>query len=259
MITDFISYAALAVFLYMSILFVIAVVQRDNSIADIGWGLGFVIVALLTFFLEQRLYARHILVTGLVVIWGMRLAIHIFLRHRGRGEDPRYAAWRKEWGKWVIVRSFFQVFMLQGLLLLAISYVVIVVNSSSGGGLSVLDICGLAIWIIGFLFEALGDFQLKQFLADEKNRGHIMSSGLWRYTRHPNYFGEATMWWGIFLIALSVPYGWSAVISPAVITFLLLRVSGVILLEKEFTDSEEFKEYKRSTSAFIPWFPKREK
>jgi len=255
----FLSYAALAVFVYMSILFVIAMFKRDNSIADIGWGLGFAIVALLTFFLEQGFTARHILVTALVVIWGMRLATHIYMRHRGKGEDPRYAAWRKEWGNWVIVKSFFQVFMLQGLLLLFISYVIIVVNSSSQEGLSVLDICGLAVWIIGFLFESIGDFQLKKFIADEQNRGRILTTGLWRYTRHPNYFGEATMWWGIFLIALSVPYGWSAIISPAVITFLLLRVSGVILLEKEFTDNEEFNEYKRKTSVFIPWLPKGEK
>ena len=257
--TTLLSYAALAVFCYMSILFVIAMFKRDNSIADIGWGLGFVIVALLTFFLEQGFTARHILVTVLVVIWGIRLSTHIYLRNRGKGEDPRYAAWRKKWGKWVVVRSYFQVFMLQGLLLLFIAYAIILVNSSSQAGLSILDICGLAIWIIGFLFESIGDLQLKRFISDEKNRGRILTTGLWRYTRHPNYFGEATMWWGIFLIALSVPYGWTAIISPAVITFLLLRVSGVILLEKEFTDNEEFKEYKRRTSAFIPWFPKAEK
>lgn len=257
--TIFLSYAALAVFCYMSILFVIALFKRDNSIADIGWGLGFVIVALLTFFLEQGFTARHILVTALVVIWGMRLSTHIYLRNRGKGEDPRYAAWRKKWGKWFVVRSFLQVFMLQGLLLLFIAFAIILVNSSSTGGLSILDICGLIVWIIGFLFESIGDYQLKRFIADEQNRGHILTTGLWRYTRHPNYFGEATMWWGIFLIALSVPYGWTAIISPAVITFLLLRVSGVILLEKEFTDNEEFNEYKRRTSAFIPWLPKGEK
>jgi steroid 5-alpha reductase family enzyme len=256
--TSFLPIAAVAVFFYMTILFVIAVFKKDNSIADIGWGLGFTIVALLTFFLQHGFTARHLLVTALVVIWGMRLAIHIYVRHRGRGEDPRYAAWRKEWGNWVHVRSFFQVFMLQGLLLLAISYVVILINSSSQKGLSFLDICGLVVWVIGFLFESIGDFQLKKFIGNEQNRGRILTTGLWRYTRHPNYFGEATMWWGIFLIALSVPYGWTAIISPAVITFLLLRVSGVILLEKEFTDNEEFKEYKRKTSAFIPWFPKGE-
>jgi len=254
--TTLLSYAALAVFCYMSILFVIAMFKRDNSIADIGWGLGFVVVALLTFFLEQGFTARHILVTVLVVIWGIRLSTHIYLRNRGKGEDPRYAVWRKKWGKWVVVRSYFQVFMLQGLLLLFIAYAIILVNSSSQAGLSILDICGLAIWIIGFLFESIGDLQLKRFISDEKNRDRILTTGLWRYTRHPNYFGEATMWWGIFLIALSVPYGWTAIISPAVITFLLLRVSGVILLEREFTDNEEFEEYKRRTSAFIPWFPK---
>ena len=125
----FLLYAAITVFIYMSILFVIAIIQRDNSLADIGWGLGFTIVALLTFFLDKGFTARHIVVTALVVIWGTRLTIHIFLRHRGKGEDPRYAAWRKEWGRWVLIRRLFQVFMLQGLILLFIVYVVIVVNS----------------------------------------------------------------------------------------------------------------------------------
>lgn len=253
----YILYSALTVFIYMILLFIISITKKDNSIADIGWGIGFILVAFLTFFLEPVFEIRHVLVTGLVLIWGLRLAIHILIRNKGKGEDYRYAKWRKEWGKYFLIRSFLQVFMLQGLIMLIISYQVILVNSSKKPGIHILDILGLLVWLFGFLFETVGDFQLLKFKRDKKNKGKIMKSGLWRYTRHPNYFGEATMWWGIFLIALSVPHGWTAIISPALITLMLLRVSGVTMLEKKYKGNKEFEEYAKRTSAFIPWFPKK--
>ena len=257
---NFLLYAALAVFFYMSILFVIAMFKRDNSIADIGWGLGFAVVALLTFFLEQGFTARHILVTALVVIWGMRLATHIYLRHRGKGEDPRYAAWRKEWGNWVIIRSFFQVFMLQGLLLLFIVYVVIAVNSSSGEGLSVLDICGLAVWIIGFLFESIGDFQLKKFIANKQNKGRILTTGLWRYTRHPNYFGEALFW--VSMVPFAVSSGMLSrhfalvLIGPALMAGFF-RFSCRLMDVRSLQRRPGYQEIIDQVSAMIPWRPKK--
>jgi len=253
----YILYSGLAVFIYMTLLFLISMAKKDNSIADIGWGVGFILVAFLTFFLEPGFEVRHVLVTGLVLIWGIRLAVHILMRNKGKGEDFRYAKWRKEWGKYFVIRSFLQVFMLQGLMMLVISYQVILVNSSEKPGLNLLDILGLIVWLFGFLFETVGDFQLLKFKRKKENKGKIMKSGLWRYTRHPNYFGEATMWWGIFLISLSVPLGWTAVVSPVVITFMLLRVSGVTMLEKKYKGNKEFEEYVRRTSAFIPWFPKK--
>lgn len=255
---DYILYSAAAVFVYMTVIFVIALFKKDNSIVDIAWGLGFVLIALLTFFLEKGFTFRHNLVTTLLFIWGMRLAVHIFIRNRGRGEDFRYAQWRKEWGKWFFLRSFFQIFMLQGLLLLIIVYSVMLVNSSKETGTSILDLFGLILWLVGFFFEAVGDYQLSRFKKDPGNKGKIMSSGLWKYTRHPNYFGEAAMWWGVFLIALSVRAGWTAVISPLLITFLLLRVSGVTMLEKKYAGNKEFQEYAKRTNAFFPWFPKKD-
>jgi steroid 5-alpha reductase family enzyme len=148
--------------------------------------------------------------------------------------------------------------MLQGVfLLLLIVTPVILVNRPGDGELRLLDLIGAAVWVLGFLFEAVGDFQLKAFKADPDNKGRIMDRGLWRYTRHSNYFGEAVMWWGIFLIALSAPGGWAAIVSPLVITGLLLRVSGVTLLEKKYAGNPAYADYVRRTSAFVPWFPKK--
>jgi steroid 5-alpha reductase family enzyme len=257
-IVDYILYSAAAVFVYMAAIFVMALLKKDNSIIDIAWGLGFILVAWLSFFLEREFSARHILVTVLISIWGTRLAVHIFIRNRGRGEDFRYAQWRREWGKLFLLRGFFQIFMLQGFLLLVIAYPVILTNHSREKGLSYMDLVSVVLWVTGFFFEAVSDFQLSRFKRDPGNKGKIMSSGLWKYTRHPNYFGESTIWWGIFLIALSVRFGWTALISPLLITFLLLRVSGVTMLEKKYVGNKDFEEYAQKTNAFIPWFPKKD-
>lgn len=253
----YILYSAIAVVLYMTGLFFIALARKDNSIADIGWGVGFILVALLSFFLEPGYTLRHLLVVGLVIVWGARLAAHIALRKRKRGEDFRYAKWRAQWGRWFIVRSYLQVFLLQGLILLVVSYSVMVVNRSTETGWTAWDVFGLCLWLIGFFFEAVGDNQLTRFKRDAANKGKIMTTGLWKTTRHPNYFGESAMWWGIFLIALSVKNGWTAVVSPVVITFMLLKVSGVPMLEKKYAGNREFEEYARKTNAFFPWFPKK--
>lgn len=256
-LSDYILYSGLAVFFYMTAVFIIALIKKDNSVVDIAWGIGFILIALLTFFLDKGFEARDILVTVLVIIWGLRLATHIFVRNKGRGEDFRYAQWRKEWGKWFYLRSFFQIFMLQGFLMLIIAYPLMLVNYSQETSISFLDGVGFALWILGFFFEAGGDYQLTRFKKIPGNKGKIMKYGLWKYTRHPNYFGETTMWWGIFLIAVSVKDGWTAVISPLLITFLLLRVSGVTMLEKKYVGNKEFEEYARRTSSFFPWFPKK--
>ncbi|MFZ2052942.1 MAG: DUF1295 domain-containing protein [Candidatus Aminicenantales bacterium] len=249
--------AAVAVFIFMTAVFLIALFIKDNSIVDVAWGLGFILVALMTLSLRPGFVARHVLVTGLVVVWGLRLATHIFLRNRGRGEDFRYAKWRRDWGRWFISRSFFQIFVLQGLFMLIIASPIVLVNRSGGKGLTVLDGLGIMLWLSGFLFEAVGDHQLKRFKQKPESRGKIMTSGFWRYTRHPNYFGEAALWWGIFLIALSVRGGWVAIVSPLTISLLLLKVSGVTMLEKKYAGNEEFAAYARRTSAFFPWFPKK--
>ena len=248
---------ALAVLAYMTTLFVLALVRRDNSLADVGWGLGFVLVAAAGFAARPVHGPRAYLVGGLVALWGIRLALHILLRNRKKGEDFRYAKWRREWGRWFVLRSYLQVFLLQGAILLVVSAPILIVSAVPGPGLGALDAAGAAVWLAGFVFEAAGDAQLARFKRDPANRGRIMTTGLWRYTRHPNYFGEATMWWGIFLIALSAPLGAFALASPVVLTVMLLRVSGVTLLEKKYEGRPDFAAYARRTSAFFPRPPRK--
>ena len=246
---------------YMTAWFVVALLRKDNSIADIAWGLGFVLVAVATFFRRGSLFLP-LLVTALVLVWGIRLSLHILVRNRKRGEDPRYAEWRRKWGRSFLWRSYLQVFLLQGFFLLVISSPVILVNTyrgdyTQGSQGSEFWLAGALLWCVGFFFEVVGDAQLARFKRDPANRGRIMTRGLWRATRHPNYFGESLMWWGIFLVALEIPGGWMTVASPVLITFLLVKVSGVPLLEKRYAGNPEFEDYARRTSAFFPWFPKK--
>jgi steroid 5-alpha reductase family enzyme len=255
--TSLVSACALAVLLYMTGLFLIALIRKDNSLADIAWGPGFILVAALSFVRQPVHGPRAFLAGGLVLAWGTRLALHVFIRNRKRGEDFRYAKWRREWGRWFALRSYLQVFLLQGCLLLVIAYPLMLVNLSPGGPPGPADYAGAALWLLGFFFESVGDAQLLRFKLDPESKGKLIMTGLWRITRHPNYFGEATMWWGIFLIAWGADKGATAVVSPALMTFLLLRVSGVRMLEKKYEGNPEFEAYARRTSAFIPWFPKK--
>jgi steroid 5-alpha reductase family enzyme len=245
-----------ALLVYMTAAFGLAVARRDNSIADIAWGGGFVLVALIAAALGVGALPRPILLTALVVVWAARLAIHVLLRNRGRGEDPRYAAWRREWGRFWVVRSYFQVFVLQGAILLVVAAGIIVVNTRSGPGLGALDLLGALVVVAGLACEAVADLQLARFIRDPANHDRVMDRGLWRYSRHPNYFGEAVVWWGIWLIALSVPGGWWAVVSPLAITFLLLKVSGVPMLERLMEGRPGWAEYKARTSVFVPLPPR---
>jgi len=239
-------------FAYMSLWFAVSLIERRNDVADVAWGLGFVLMAWASFFLSSGSGTRGIVVGALVSIWGLRLAWHIHRRNKGKAEDYRYLAWRKEWGRWFYVRSYFQVYLLQGLFLFLIVSPVLLVNKNAGADIGLLDFLGVAVWLFGFYFEAVGDVQLARFIKNPENRGRLMQSGLWAYTRHPNYFGEVTQWWGIWLIALSVPGGWLGIIGPMTITFLILKVSGIPMLEKKMEDNQDFAEYKRKTSVFIP-------
>jgi steroid 5-alpha reductase family enzyme len=245
-----------AVFIYMTAFFVLAVVRRDNSVADIAWGGGFVLVAVVSLHLGAGWLSRPTLLTLLVSLWAVRLTVHILQRNRGRGEDPRYAAWRREWGRLFLVRSYLQVFVLQGAILVLVAAGIIAVNTRSGPGLTALDAVGALVFLAGLAFEAVADRQLVRFLGDPANRGRIMDRGLWRYSRHPNYFGEALVWWGVFLIALSVPGAWWTVVSPLLITVLLLKVSGVPMLERLMEGRPGWAEYKARTSVFVPLPPR---
>ncbi len=247
----------LVLFVYMSLWFAVSLIKKRNDVADVAWGLGFVLMTWTSFFFSGTSGTRGILAGILVSIWGLRLAWHIHRRNKGRAEDYRYLAWRKEWGKWFYPRSYAQVYLLQGLFLFLIVIPVLLINKSAGTALGILDLLGVAVWIFGFYFEAVGDAQLARFIKNPENKGKLMQSGLWAYTRHPNYFGEVTQWWGLWLVALSIPNGWFGIIGPITITFLILKVSGIPMLEKKMAENPKFAEYKRMVSVFIPMPPKK--
>ena len=252
-------YPTLALLLwgYMSLWFVISLFKRRNDVADVAWGLGFVLLAWTSFFLSGATGTRGVLVGVLVSVWGLRLAWHIHARNRGKAEDYRYLAWRREWGRWFYPRSYAQVYLLQGALLFLISLPVLIINRNASATFGLLDGMGACVWLFGFFFESVGDAELARFVKDPANKGKLLQSGLWRYTRHPNYFGEVAQWWGIWLVALGVRRGWFAIIGPLTITLLILKVSGIPMLEKKMAENPDFTEYTRRTSVFFPWFPKR--
>ena len=194
----------------------------------------------------------------LVGLWGVRLAIYIGNRNHGQPEDYRYAAWREENGARWWWFSYFKVFLLQGSILWIVSLPLYFAQAApSPYGFTAWDMAGLLLFVVGFYFEVVGDWQLQRFKADSANKGKLFTSGLWAYTRHPNYFGEAVLWWGFYLIALGVG-GYLSVIGPLLMTFLLLKVSGVAMLERTMKKSKPgYEEYVQRTNAFFPWFPSR--
>jgi steroid 5-alpha reductase family enzyme len=246
-------YAALGMvlFVYVSLWFVVALIKKRNDVADIAWGLGFVLMAWTSMLLADTQTVQSIIVVGLVTLWGTRLAIHIASRNSKKKEDYRYRAWREEWGRWFYLRSYGQVFLLQGALLYVIVLPVLLINASRDPVHSLILISGMAIWLLGFFFEVVGDYQLAQFIKT-KEKGQIMETGLWKYTRHPNYFGEVVQWWGIWGIALATPLGWMSTIGPLTITALILWVSGIPMLEKKMMNNPSFVEYAKRTSKFFP-------
>ncbi len=248
--------AAIVVFFYMIALFLLAQVLKNNSIVDIGWGLGFIVVLAALFLGSPVIFPSKILMSSLIVIWGLRLSIHILRRNAGKPEDFRYARMRQRWGRRAAVKSFFFIFMLQGFLMLVVSFSATILFAAPPRPLQALEIAGALVFLAGFLFESIGDAQLAAHVRDPRNKGKLMTRGLWSITRHPNYFGEATIWWGIALIALLSPGGWAALVSPVAMTLLLLFVSGVPLLEKKYAGRPDWEDYKKRTPMFFPWLPR---
>jgi steroid 5-alpha reductase family enzyme len=235
-------------------------VQKQNvTVVDSLWGIGFVLIAWLTLFQLDGIGPRALLITLLVTLWGGRLALYLTWRNYGQGEDPRYAQWRKAGGQRFWLTSLFKVFLLQALFLWAIALVIQAGQAGSGAHrLGWLDGMGALIWLTGFVFEAVGDWQLARFKSDPANRGRVMDRGLWRYTRHPNYFGESLIWWGLFVIALSDPANWWTIISPVIITAVVMKMTGIPLTEKLTVHNRPgYGEYIKNTSAFFPWVPRK--
>jgi steroid 5-alpha reductase family enzyme len=240
----------------ISLLWLLSLAMKDSSIVDIFWGTGFVIAACFYFALSDGTPARKWLVLALVTIWGLRLSLHLAKRNLGKGEDFRYQTWRNEAGHSWWWKSFFKVFLLQGLILWFISMPLLGAQFFPAE-LSWMDYLAALIWLIGFIFEAGGDWQLMQFRANPNNKGKVLDTGLWCYSRHPNYFGDAAQCWGFYLFAVAAGAWWT-ILSPILMTFLLLRISGVVMLEKSLKETKpEYADYVKRTSAFFPLPPKK--
>jgi steroid 5-alpha reductase family enzyme len=244
---------------YMTLVWMLSLVLRNASIVDSFWAPGFVILAAVGPFLAGTPTWRDLLVLAIVAIWAVRLAAHVTIRNWGKGEDWRYKKWRDEAGAKFWWTSYFKVFALQGILLVVVAAPILAVAASRGPTrVTWGDIAGTIIWLAGLSFEAIADLQLARFKHDAASRGRVMDRGLWRTSRHPNYFGEAVVWWGIFLIALATPHGYWSAIGPIAITFLLVRVSGVRMLEKGLLERKpDYADYVRRTGSFVPRMPRR--
>jgi len=250
--------AAIAIVALMIVVWVISVVIKNASIVDIVWGLGFVVVAwVVRLTTDQGDDGRQWLLVAMTTVWGLRLAVYLFLRNHGNGEDYRYRAMRKHYGERFGLISLYSVFGLQGALMFVVSLPVQLGQADDTPGIGVVAILGVVLWLIGMFFEAVGDWQLARFKRNPDSAGKVMSTGLWRYTRHPNYFGDACVWWGIGLVAAETGAGAWGLLGSAVMTFLLRRVSGVTMLEKTIGRRRAgYDEYIRTTSPFIPRPPR---
>jgi len=249
-----INLAAIAALTFL--LWLVSLPLRDASIVDIFWGLGFVAVAWLSSTLAGFPGYRSLLVAALATIWGVRLSGYLAWRNIGHTEDRRYREMRARWGGRFPVVSLFTVFWLQALILWIVAFP-LQTAAASEISLNLIDLAGVALWLIGLIFETVGDAQLARFKADPANAGRVLQSGLWRYTRHPNYFGDFLVWWGFYLVA-AAGGAWWTVFSPLLMSVLLMKVSGVALLERSIAERRpEYRDYIERTNAFFPWPPRR--
>lgn len=260
MIIEELKILFLLVLVLSSLFFAVSVLVKRTSVADIFWGISFIAIASVSLARSENRSLVALVVWGMVMAWGARLSLHIFFRNRKQKEDPRYLAMTKSWGRLFFLRSYLQIFLLQGFLALAVSLPAILVILAGKDNYNFYSFVGMLIWLLGFWVESIADWQLKKFVKNPENKDKILTSGLWHYSRHPNYFGEVLMWWSIFLIMLSVVsdlgFRVLGVLGPLLITILITLVSGIPPAEKRLENNPEWEDYKMRTSALIPWFPK---
>jgi len=263
-IFEIVIFSAKIVCSVVALAWIVSLIKKDNSVMDIAYGIAFIALALYTYFssdIPQDLRAS--IITICVLLWGSRLTYRIWSRNRMNGEDYRYKAWRSTWMKrgalYFYTRSLLQIFALQGIIIVAIGLPIIFANTLSGEVFSLLNLLGFVVWIVGFYFEVRADSELAHFLKYRHPVNTVLQTGLWKYSRHPNYFGEATMWWGMALMVVGLPYWYLVLLSPILVTYLLRFVSGVPLLEARYANDPEYQEYTKKTNIFVPWFRVRAK
>lgn len=254
--------AILFLILYFTIFFLIAQKMKNNAIVDIGWGLGFALLSVyslvFTWIDKGALSVTQIFVSVAMILWGLRLFLYISVRNAKKPEDYRYLDMRKKWGNHhPLLQAYFKVFMLQALFMVIISATLFFVYLSNAEANTISLVVGGIIFLFGLLFESIGDIQLRRFLKQREDPTKLMTSGLWKYSRHPNYFGETVVWWGIWIMVIGIPFFYIALLSPLMITWLILFVSGIPLLEKKAMKRPGYQEYKAKTSVFFPLPPRK--
>ncbi|HWB38656.1 MAG TPA: DUF1295 domain-containing protein [Candidatus Saccharimonadales bacterium] len=251
---DLLIQSAALLWVFMTLAQAVARLRKRIDTVDIAWGLGFLMPTYLVLIKDYSTRSR--VIATLVTIWSVRLATHIYLRSRQRGDDPRYAEITKKWKGNIWPQAYFKIFLLQGVLIWIISLpVVLVSNKVVASSPNPYLAAGIIIWLIGFLTETVADAQLSKFL-QLQNRPKVLQTGLWHYSRHPNYFGELTQWWAIGIIALQVSFGWIGLLGPLTLTTLIIFISGIPPIEKRRAKDPEYRKYQAKTSVIVPWFPK---
>ena len=250
------GFSLLAVAILMAVTAFVGRRQGRVSVVDTAWGLGFVVVALVAAVVGDGPLWRRLLVLLLVAVWGGRLARHMHTRNRGKGEDPRYEAMLADQPGDPFLVAVRKVYLVQGAAIWFVS-LPLQVSAASGDGVVWVAILGAAVWLLGVVFEAVGDAQLSRFKAEAGNHGKVMDRGLWAWTRHPNYFGDTAVWWGLYLVAASAWPGVLTILSPVVMTYFLVFATGARLLEKEMSTRPGYPEYQQRTSYFLPRPPSR--
>ncbi len=237
--------------IHIVIWFTVSIFLKRNDVADIGWGLGYVLLCTyhaLTSPFHPIVGACYIL----TMLWGLRLSFYLFKRNRYKSEDFRYLQWRKEWGNTFYLRSFLQVYVLQSFFLFIIISPVLHAASFSTSNWSAYTIIGIIIWLIGFYWQVVGDRQLASFIANRSSKEQVLDTGLWAYSRHPNYFGEVVMWWGVYLVIWPLEGSWIFLVGPITITVLIRYVSGVPMLERRYANNDAYQAYKKRVPALFP-------
>lgn len=247
---------ACLLFGYATLLYLLALQLKRNDVADAGWGPGFIVV-IASAVIQYGSPLVPLIVYLMIALWALRLTVHMIRRIRNGPEDFRYHNWRKEWGTTFYWRSWLQVFILQAFFLLIIAAPIFIAAPCDAVSIQRIQFPGSILWVIGWGIQLTADEQLHRFRKQKNKASRFLQTGLWKYSRHPNYLGEILMWWGIFLFVAPLPHGVWAIISPVTITLLLRYVSGVPLLEKKYKGDAAFEAYKRKTPVIFPWFPKK--
>jgi len=235
----------------------VSVIRKNNNWADYAWALGFPVIAIVSYLLGGRHdLSKQFLITSLIFIWGARLLIHIVTRNQESGEIHKYKMLRNKWGRKTVFYSFFRIYLLGWFLANLVAFPIVVINTSGGYLIGKIELFGIMLWAFGFIYETVADYQLYHHKLKVSHKDKVYDKGLWKYSRHPNYLGEILMWIGLYLVALPHPYGALAIVSPAIITFMLLGFTGIPPIEKRYRGNEDYKNYKKKTSIFIPLPPR---